>query len=469
MSDPLRDTINKYRYFVAGCFLLLSLYLIYIVVAKGGSLSQSSANPRPWIVESRVLRGGIYDRQGEALAVSTVSGDQNVRSYPFGPLYAHIIGYDSRRLGKTGLEKAYDAELLGLKGSLVERLSARWGIKGTRGNDLYLTIDNSLQQKAWDLLSPYTGAAVVLNPQTGEILALVSTPSFDPNEQDLENQWSQTSTDPGRPLLDRATQGLYPPGSTMKIVTASIGLTKDPGLPEETWDCTGAITIQGRVLHCWGVHGVVDLYSALAVSCDTYFAHLGLNIGTEDFTKGLESFGWGDPLNFDLPVSQVPLYRDSLEDPNGLADSAIGQGRILATPLYMALVDGAIGNGGVMMQPYLVRQIREPGRGVVWTAKPKVLRRVTSPQVAAQVTQAMVGVVENGTGTVASIPGLEVAGKTGSAENPGGAAHSWFVAFAPASNPQVAVCVLVEHGGEGSQVAGPIARQLIQLALNQGG
>jgi peptidoglycan glycosyltransferase len=469
MSDPLRDTINKYRYFIAGCFLLLSLYLIYIVVARGDSLSQSSGNPRLWIVESRVLRGGIYDRQGEALAVSTGSGDQNNRSYPFGPLYAHIIGYDSRRLGKTGLEKAYDAELLGLKGSLVERLSAHWGIKGTRGNDLYLTIDNRLQQRAWDLLSPYTGAAVVLNPQTGEILALVSTPSFDPNEQSLESQWDKTSTDPGRLLLDRATQGLYPPGSTMKIVTASIGLVKDPGLPNETYDCTGEITIQGRVLHCWGVHGVVDLNSALAVSCDTYFAHLGLNIGSEDFTKGLESFGWGDPLSLDLPVSQVPLYQKSLQDPNGLAESAIGQGRILATPLYMALVDGAIANGGVMMQPYLVQQIRDPGSGVIWTAKPRVLRRVTSPQVADQVKQAMVGVVNSGTGTVANIPGLEVAGKTGSAENPGGAPHSWFVAFAPASNPQVAVCVMVEHGGEGSQVAGPIARQLIQLALNQGG
>ena len=352
MYDPLRDTINKYRYFIAGCFLLLSLYLIYIVAVMGDSLSLSNANPRPWIVESRVLRGGIYDRQGEALAVGT--------SYPYGPLYAHIIGYDDRRLGKTGLEKAYDAELLGLKGSLVKRLSVRWGIKGTRGNNLYLTIDNRLQQRAWDLLSPYTGAAVVLNPKTGEILALVSTPSFDPNLQSLESQWDRISTDPGRPLLDRATQGLYPPGSTMKIVTASIGLAKDPGLLQETYDCTGEITIQGRVLHCWGVHGVVDLDSALAVSCDTYFAHLGLSIGAEDFTKGLESFGWGEPLAFDLPVSQVPLYQQSLQDPNGLADSAIGQGRILATPLYMALVAGAIGNGGVMMQPYLVQEIGIP-------------------------------------------------------------------------------------------------------------
>ena len=306
---------------------------------------------------------------------------------------------------------------LGLKGSLVKRLEVRWGVKGVRGNNLYLTIDNRLQQQAWSLLPPYTGAAVVLNPRTGEILALVSTPSFDPNLQSLESQWDQTSTDPGRPLLDRATQGLYPPGSTMKIVTASVGLAKDPGLPKETYDCTGEITIQGRVLHDLAAHGVVDLDSALAVSCDTYFAHLGLNIGAEDFTRGLAGFGWGDPLTFDLPVSQVPLYQESLQDPNGLADASIGQGRILVTPLYMALVAGAIGNGGVMMQPYLVQEIRDPDRGVVWTARPRLLRTVTTPQVADQIKEAMVGVVNGGTGTAAYIPGLTVAGKTGTAES----------------------------------------------------
>ena len=311
----------------------------------------------------------------------------------------------------------------------------RWGLKGVRGNNLYLTIDNSLQQQAWSLLAPYTGAAVVLNPRTGEILALVSTPSFDPNLQSLESQWDSDQYRPGRPLLDRATQGLYPPGSTMKIVTASIGLAKDPGLPKETYDCTGEITIQGRVLHDLAAHGVVDLDSALAVSCDTYFAHLGLEIGAEAFTRGLAGFGWGDPLNLDLPVSQVPLYRESLQDPNGLAEASIGQGRILATPLYMALITGAIGNGGVMMQPYLVQEIRDPDRGVVWTDRPRVLRTVTTPQVADQIIEAMVGVVNGGTGTAAYIPGLTVAGKTGTAENPGGAPHAWFVALRSGRQP----------------------------------
>ncbi len=465
MNDPMRDTMNRCRYFIAGCFLLLSLYLMYIVIVRGDSLSRSSANPRPWMIESRVLRGGIYARQGETLA-DTAGG---VRSYPFGAVYANIIGYSSRRLGKSGLEKTYDSELLGLKGSLMESLKVRWGMKGLRGNDLYLTIDNNLQQRAAALLSPYTGAAVALNPQTGEILALASSPSFDPNLKALEGQWDTTRTDPRRPLLDRATQGLYPPGSTMKIITASLGLNKFPGLAGETYDCKGEITVQGRVLKDLRVHGEVNLKSALAVSCNSYFATLGLRLGAKDFTGGLAAFGWGDPLNLDLPLSQIPFDQKSFQDPNGLAEAAIGQGKILVNPLYMAMVAGAIGNGGTMMQPYLMQEIRDPGRGVLWSARPQALRKVISPQIAAQVKDDMVGVVNSGTGTAAYIPGLDVAGKTGSAENPGGDPHAWFVAFAPANDPKVAVCVLIEHGGEGGQVAAPIARELIQLALTQGG
>ena len=469
MNDPMRDTINRYRYFIAGCFLLLALYLTYIVVARGNSLSQSSANPRPWLIGNRVIRGGIYARQGEALAVEAAAGEQKSRSYPFGPVYSHIVGYSSRRLGKTGLERTYDGELIGLRGSLLESLEVRWGVKGLRGNDLYLTIDNNLQQKAWSLLSRYTGAAVVLNPQTGEILALASNPGFDPNLQSLESQWDITRTDPRQPLLDRATQGLYPPGSTMKIITASLGLDKYPGLGAETYDCKGEIQVQGRVLKDLGVHGVVNLNRALAVSCNSYFATLGLRIGPKDFTRGLADFGWGDPLTLDLPVSQIPYDQKSFQDPNGLAEASIGQGKILVSPLYMAMVAGSIGDGGTMMQPYLVREIKDPGGGIVWAAKPSALRRTISPQIAAQVKNAMVGVVNSGTGTAAYIPGVDVAGKTGSAENPGGDPHAWFVAFAPANDPKVAVCVMIEHGGQGGRVAAPIARELIQLALAQGG
>jgi peptidoglycan glycosyltransferase len=469
MHDPMRGTINKYRYFIAGCFLLLCLYIAYVVIARGDSLSRSSANPRPWLIESRVVRGGIFDSRGEALAIDTVSGEQKDRIYPLGAAYAHIVGYSDRRLGKTGLERAYDGELMGLRGSLVKSLEVRWGIEGQRGNDLYLTIDNRLQQRAYELLAPYAGAAVVLNPQTGAILALASTPSFDPNSWSLESRWNAIRTDPGQPLLARATQGLYPPGSAMKIVTGALGLSELPGLAGESYDCAGEIQVQGRILKDTRAHGNVDFNSALAVSCNTYFGTLGLRLGSQSFTGGLEDFGWGEALAFDLPVSQVPLEQESLKDPNGLVEASIGQGKILVSPLYMAMVAGSIGNGGDMMQPYLVREIRDPGGGVVWTARPRLLRRVVSQETAAWVKEAMVGVVSSGTGTAAIIPGLQVAGKTGSAENPGGDPHAWFVAFAPAPSPKVAVCILIEHGGQGGRVAAPIARELIQLALFQGG
>lgn len=465
MNDPMRDTISKYRIFIAGCFLLLFLYLVYIVVDRGKSLSQSSANLRPWLVENRVVRGGIYARGGEALAESTGTGDNQRRSYPFGPLYAQLVGYNSRRLGKTGLEKAYDAELLGLEGSWMQGLEVRWGGTGLRGNNLYLTVDHPLQQRAMELLAPYKGAAVVLDPRTGAVLALASSPSFDPNQ--VESQWGAIRDDPGRPLLDRAIQGLYPPGSTMKIVTASLGLARYPGLGAESYNCTGQIAVQGRVLKCPQAHGTVDLNSALAVSCNCYFATLGLRLGAGDFSRGLAGFGWGENLAFDLPLSQIPFDPKSFRDPNGLADASIGQGKILVSPLYMAMIAGAIGNGGAMMQPYLVQEIRSPGGAVLWEARPQLLRRVVSPQVASQVQEAMVGVVDSGTGTAAYIPGVEVAGKTGSAEVPDGPPHAWFVAFAPARNPTVAVCVVVEHGGEGGRTAAPIARELIRLALTQ--
>lgn len=469
MHDPMRGTINRYRYFIAGCFLLLCLYVAYVVIVRGDSLSRSSANPRPWMIESRIVRGGIFDSRGEALAKDTVSGGQKDRAYPFGPVYSHIVGYSDRRLGKTGLESAYDGELLGLRGSLAKSLEVRWGVEGLRGNDLYLTIDNRLQQRAHELLGPYTGAAVVLNPQTGAILALASRPAFDPNRLSLESRWNAIRTDSGQPLLDRATQGLYPPGSAMKIVTAALGLSEIPGLSREGYDCTGEIQVQGRILKDSRAHGSVDFDSALAVSCNTYFAALGLRLGSQDFAGGLEDFGWGEALAFDLPVSQVPLERGSLQDQNGLAEASIGQGKILASPLYMAMVAGAIGNGGAMMQPYLVGEIRNPGGGVLWTASPRILRKAVSQEAAARVGEAMAGVVNGGTGTAAIIPGLQVAGKTGSAENPNGDPHAWFVAFAPAPNPKVAVCVLIEHGGQGGRVAAPIARELIQLALPQGG
>lgn len=461
--------IEKFRLFILFCFLFYALYLVYLVVLRGPVIYRHAANPRPWILEERVLRGGIFARGGEKLAESNYYGGKAIRSYPGGEAFAHVIGYESRRLGKTGLEEAFDSELLGLQGSLWKSLEVRWGVKGIKGNDLYLTLDAGLQNKAWEDLKPYRGAAVVLNPRNGEILAMVSTPSFDPDPDELDRNWNSIIKRPDHPLLNRAADGLYPPGSTMKLVTAATGLSRFPGLSGEVYQCQGFIKVHGRILNDLRVHGQVDLDQALKVSCNSYFASLGLRLGKDDFTSGLKAFGWGKPVPLEIPAADIPLPEQSLASANGLAESAIGQGEILVSPLFMAMVAGSIGNGGVMMKPHLVKEIRSPEGRLLWNAAPDVLRQVTTPDIAAKVTSAMVGVVRDGTGTAASLPGVTVAGKTGSAENPQGEPHAWFVAFAPAENPVVAVCVLVENGGQGGRVAAPIARDLLKMALAQGG
>lgn len=465
----MQKAIKRFGILLAGCFLVFVLYLFYLMMIRGPALSRDQANPRPWILENRVIRGGIYGRGGEKLAESIVQGEQIYRQYPYGSLYAHLIGYRSRRLGKTGLEYTFDRELLGLKGSLLKSLEVRWGVKDIRGNDLYLTIDHRLQEKAQDLLAPYSGAAVVLDPRTGEILAMVSTPGFDPDPERLDDNWEEIRKDPGHPLMNRATMGLYPPGSTQKIVTAAAGLKNIPGLVSDIYDCYGEIKIRGRILKDTRAHGEVDLKRALAVSCNSYFAGLGLRLGAADFAGGLADFGWGESIDLDFPVQTIPLPRDSIAGPNGLAEASIGQGKIVVNPLFMAMVAGSIGNDGIMMKPYLVKEIRSSTGDVLRRTEPQILRKTVPPEIAANIRDGMVEVVRSGTGGAASLPGIKVAGKTGSAENPAGAPHAWFVAFAPDQEPRVAVSVLVEHGGQGGRVAAPIARELIKLVLTQEG
>ncbi|HHW29065.1 MAG TPA: hypothetical protein GXX21_05900 [Syntrophomonadaceae bacterium] len=464
----MRNTVKKFFIFITVCFLIYAGYLIYLVLVRGPALSKHAANPRQWIIENRIVRGGILTRDGEKIAGTIIEGDKNKRKYYYPQQYAHLTGYHSQILGKSGLERAYDEELLGLKGHTLRYLEARWGLAKTEGDSLYLTIDHQLQMKAYELMSAYRGAAVVLDPRTGEILAMVSTPSYDPNNDSLEKSWDKLRDNASRPLWNRAIQGLYPPGSTMKIVTAAVGLKKYPQLQDVTFNCQGQLTIEGRVLRDLRAHGSVNLKRALAVSCNSYFADLGMRIGSEDFTRGLEAFGWGAELPFDLPAADIPLDRESLQNKNGLAEASMGQGKIQVSPLFMAMVAGSLGNGGVMMTPYLVKEIRSAEGDLVWQREPQPLRTVASSEVAWQVQEAMVQVVRpGGTGTAASLSGITVAGKTGSAENPAGNPHAWFVAFAPAEHPEAAVCVVVENGGQGGRTAAPIARELLRLALTR--
>ncbi|MCG0276920.1 MAG: cell division protein FtsI [Thermanaeromonas sp.] len=448
-------------------FFILLLHLTYLQVLKAHELYLHPLNPRLKLVEEKTLRGSMLDREGKVLARTNYSPGRPVREYPLGRAAAHITGYTSPKLGMSGLEAAYNGELLGLRGSLGYLNEFRQ-LQGMlrKGYSLGLTLDAELQRFAFRLLEGYRGAAVALNPRTGEILAMASSPSFEP--QNIEEQW-ELLQDPrqGSPLLNRAIQGLYPPGSTMKLVVAIAALERNLNIAERRFYCPGYIEIEGRRLTCPRVHGNINFREALMYSCNVAFAQLAMEVGPTALKEVADNLGFNQDPDFDLPVatSLAPFTEDS--DANLLAEGAIGQGKVLATPWQMAMVAAAIANEGLLMRPFLVAKIINDKEEVTREVTPRLARVVTSPSIASIVRGAMVSVVEEGTGQTAGIPGIRVAGKTGSAQNPQGKAHSWFVAFAPAENPRIAVSVVMENAGAGAEAAAPVAREIIAKALRR--
>lgn len=448
-------------------FFILILHLTYLQVLKADELYLNPLNPRLKLLEEEALRGDILDREGRVLARSSPTQGRPVREYPLGKAAAHLTGYATPRLGTSGLEAAYNGELLGLKGSLSYFNEFR-RLQGLprKGYSLGLTLDAELQRLAFQLLEGYRGAVVALNPRTGEILAMASSPSFDP--QTIEEQW-ELLQDPrqGSPLLNRAIQGLYPPGSTMKLVVATAALEGNLNVAERRFYCPGYIEIEGRRLTCPRVHGNINFREALMYSCNVAFAQLALEVGPSALKKAADNFGFNQEPSFDLPVatSLAPFAEE--DDANSVAEGAIGQGKVLATPWQMALVAAAIANEGLLMRPFLVARIMNDGGEVIKETRPRLARVVTSPSIASIIKGAMIFTVEEGTGRTARIPGIKVAGKTGSAQNPQGKAHSWFIAFAPAEKPQIAVSVIMENAGAGAEAAAPVAREIIAKALRR--
>ncbi|HBT46970.1 MAG TPA: hypothetical protein DEA73_03675 [Peptococcaceae bacterium] len=448
-------------------FLLLIAHLTYLQALKGEELYLNPLNPRLRLLEEKTWRGRITGREGEVWARTYLAGERLQREYPLGAAAAHVVGYASPRLGMTGLEATYNGELLGLTG--WQGVVNRWrefqnGVR--RGNNLVLTLDVSLQRLAFRLLQGYRGAVVALNPKTGEILALVSSPSFEPAR--IENAWEELN-DPrqGSPLLNRALQGLYPPGSTLKLITAAAALAKEPGVSQREFHCPGYIEIEGRKLTCPRVHGNINFNEALMFSCNVAFAQLALEAGWEAWEGAARSFALGQKLDFELNVASSRLPVTAKGNPNALAESAIGQGEVVVTPLQMALVAAAVANDGRLMQPFMVARIEDDKGAALKVTRPRLLKLAVDPEVARVIKEAMVATVEEGTGQSAGIPGVRVAGKTGSAQNPQGKAHSWFVGFAPAEAPRVAVAVIVENAGAGGAVAAPIGGQIMASVLGR--
>lgn len=457
-------------------FAATAATLFYWQVVAAGSLINRPENGRLWLAQMAIHRGTIYDRNGVVLAQTTFGSNGPTRTYPY-PSLGGLLGYHSFTYGNTGLEDSYNDYLNG-QGALqpIDNSIRRLLHQPIVGDDLRLTIDARIQQIATLAMGTGPGACIVADPRSGEILAMESQPWFDPNRVDDSAYRSIMNARTDSPYVDRAIQSLYAPGSTFKAVTLSAAY--DTGKYNTSTllagqAATGPLYIDGYLLRSDinnlppGVTAVTTV-DAFKYSDNIAFASIGMNLGQGVVLDYARRFGFSQTIPFELPVrpsvvTQHPANFSQLE----LAESAFGQAGVLATPLQMLLVDEAIAGGGSEPRPYIVSSVTAPNHEVLQQAAPSTWAHPISAAAAVKMVTAMTAVVEapGGSGYLARVPGVPVAGKTGTAQAPSGPPHAWFIAFAPADHPRLAVVVFKENGGEGYSQAAPIAGSILKQAL----
>ncbi len=443
-------------------FLVLCLFVAYWQVIRAPALRADPHNSRARARLKAIEPGELSDRVGKVLLGARRGTKGFQRTYPEGRCVSHLTGYNSR----SGLQRALRDALLGV--GAYEKPWAELLEGPRRGNDVTLTVDLEAQELATRLMRRRRGAVIALDARDGGILALVSAPGYDP-ELILGSKWDYElfREDPKAPELNRGLQGLYPPGSVLKILTLAAALDLDRVTPNTELSCPGEYTVEGARITCPRSHGTVDVSHALQVSCNIAFAKMAERVGAADFRRYVKRFHLLDAFKLPLPSKMGKM--GDLTGPDGrviLAETAFGQGPTLVTPMAIARLTLTIANGGRAVQPYLVACVSGADGRVLATGQGRDLGAAISPETARTVAGMMVRVVEGGTGRSARIRGVSVAGKTGSAENPQGAPHSWFTAFAPADDPRVVVTAIVENGGTGSESAAPIVRQVMQQLLS---
>jgi penicillin-binding protein A len=476
---------RSFYLFVAG-FVVLVGTLAYWQVYARESLANHPQNALQTQRNVEAPRGLIFAGDRETVLARSVereSGDSIVyeRVYPGGEVFADVVGYWSIKYGATGIEIALNSYLSKIAGEpktlddLINQISG-----GEQpGDNVVLTLDPELQRAAYEGLAATDtgrGSALAIDPKTGEILALASYPSFDPNN--IDDTFPELAKDPAAPLVNRATQSLYPPGSTFKVITSAAALKAGVRPSDEFFDPGYLDTPGYRVINYQRKdYGRISFADALVFSVNVVFAKIAIQeIGPELLYNTARDFGFGDSYDeFPLPVSPSDLgYPPEQWVEGNTAQISFGQDRVSSNVFEMGLATAAIANDGVMMEPHLVEEIRSPDGIILDKPAPSVRKRVLEPGIASTLNSMMQNVITTGELTQAEIPGVEVAGKTGTAEAPPREPHSWFVSFAPADDPEIAVAVMVENGGEigpqgtAATPAIPIARDIMEAHLNSG-
>ncbi len=461
--QELADSIRRLAVWPLAGFIVICLTLTYWQVAAAPQLNNAKENNRSERMRRRVEPGQLLTRDGLVI-LDAKKGDKGwERVYADTQAFCHLTGYN----GRSGLQKSL-SDVFYAQGAYAHPLEDLLR-GGDVGNNVYLTIDSGLQQRAHRLMRGRCGAVIAMDPRDGALLTLYSSPTYDAAAVTAsEDAYNVFVYDPQKPEINRSLQGMYPPGSVFKIFTAAAAIDAGISGPDAKLHCAGTERIAGTVVKCrrGSGHGDLTLQWALADSCNIAFAKLGDELGPGRFRQYVKQFHLLDAANLPLPtaVGRMADFKGFKGDMQ-LVEASYGQGATLITPLSIARLTATIARGGEVIQPCLVDHVESPGGTGLAHGQGKVLGRAVSEETAQAVAGMMRAVVEDGTGSVANLRGLKVAAKTGSAQNPSGDPHAWFTCFAPYEQPTVVVTVLVENGGSGAEGAGPIAVDILQAAV----
>ncbi len=448
-------------YVFLGIFVCMIGYFVYFQTMVSSNVITSPYNKRQDTFADRVVRGNIITTDGMTIATTNVAANgRETRVYPYDDLFAHAVGYASH--GKTGVELLANYQLLSSHAYFLERFVNEVQEQKNIGDNVITTLNFELQKTAYDALGDYRGTVIALEPSTGKVLAMVSKPDYNPNE--IEANWKDISSGSSSVLLNRATQGLYPPGSTFKILTLLEYMREGNDLENWTYECNGSYEEDGVTINCYhgNSHGMVDLKTAFAKSCNGAFAKMGMEIDNIEFMHTCNELLFNADLPIDVPFKQSSVILEEDSETGTVMQTAIGQATTEVTPMHMAMITAAIANGGNLMEPYFIESIENYTGEQVKKYMPSSYGKLMTAEEAAVLTEYMTETVLSGTASKLQNEVYTAAGKTGTAEytTDKNKSHAWFVGFSNVADPDLVVCVVVEGAGAGSAYAVPIARRM---------